>query len=292
MSSRRRKPSFDGPEASGSSAVGAWEFDLRRRRLRWTDGVYDIFGLPRGQAFTREAILAHYHDVCRERMETLRAHAIREGTGFSMEARIWTESGAPRWMRLTAGVLMREGVAVKIFGTKQDITREHEALAELRQRADVDALTGLPNRAVFEAAWHDVSRGRTQRVAAFGMLDLDRFKQINDVYGHEAGDECLRVTAARLRHAFGSPVLIARYGGDEFAILWRGRQGRAVVAQHFAQAHAALSTPIFWDGQLIPVTVSIGVALEAASAPANLFRRADAALYRVKQAGRNAVHIE
>ncbi|HTI02323.1 MAG TPA: sensor domain-containing diguanylate cyclase [Acidisoma sp.] len=273
--------------------VGAWEYDLRGDRLSWTGGVYDLFGLPHGAPLERAAIVDMYHDESRDKMEALRAHVLRHGGAFTMEARIWTAGGTQRWMRLNAGVAIENGQPVRLFGTKQDISHEREALARLRERAEYDALTGLPNRGAFEAQWHDVIHGRAPEVTALGLVDLDHFKQINDNWGHEAGDECLRVMADRLRRSFSGLAFLARYGGDEFALLWRGRIDRTFLDWRFRRAELALSQPIPWEGHLIPITASIGLALRTPEMlPRDLFRRADQALYRAKAAGRCATVIE
>lgn len=188
----------------------------------------------------------------------------------------------------------RGGEAVRIFGSKQDITDEREALERLCQRAEYDALTGLPNRGVFEARWRDVAQGRQEDVSAVAIIDVERFKQINDEYGHQAGDECLRVTAERLRRLFGGVALVTRYGGDEFVLLWRGLADRLLLQHRFDQAHPVLCEPVVMEGQIIPLSVSIGVALRLRGqrAPRELFRRADAAFCRAKQGGRHATYIE
>jgi diguanylate cyclase (GGDEF)-like protein len=275
------------------TGVGAWEYDLREDRLTWTGGVYELFGLPHGVPLDRSAIVDMYHDESRDKMEALRAHLLSNGGAFTMEARIWTSSGAMRWMRLNAGVTVENGRPIRLFGSKQDISHEREALARLRERAEYDALTCLPNRGVFEAQWHALVQGRAEEVTAVGLIDLDHFKAINDSWGHDAGDECLRVTADRLRRCFSGLAFLARYGGDEFALLWRGRIDRTFLDWRFRRAELALSQPISWEGRLIPIAVSIGLALRSPDMrPRDLFRQADQALYRAKAVPRSATVIE
>jgi diguanylate cyclase (GGDEF)-like protein len=226
-------------------------------------------------------------------MEALRAHLLQHGGAFTLDAQIWTAKGARRWMRLNASVATENGEPVRLFGTKQDISHERETLVRLRERAEYDVVTGLPNRAAFEAQWDALAHGGAPEVTAIGLVDLDRFKQINDRWGHDAGDECLRVTADRLRRSFASLAFIARYGGDEFALLWRGRIDLTFLEWWFSRAEIAISQPILWEGELIPVTVSIGLApRQPEIAPRDLFRLADRALYRAKAAGRSATFIE
>lgn len=105
--------------------IGVWECDLATGRLTWTDMVYDIFGVPRGAPIDRETTLRLYDpDSCRE-MERLRAEAIYYGTGFDLDIRIKTEAKEVRWIHLTALVEQEAGRSVRIFGTKQDITKEN-----------------------------------------------------------------------------------------------------------------------------------------------------------------------
>lgn len=275
------------------AGIGAWEYDLRGDRLTWTGGVYDIFDLPHGAAIDRRSIVEMYHEESRRKMEALRAHLLRHGGAFTLEAQIWTARGSLRWMRLNAGVTVENGRPIRLFGSKQDISHEREALARLRERAEYDALTCLPNRGVFEGQWQALLQGRADDITALGLIDLDHFKAINDTWGHDAGDECLRVTADRLRRCVSGLAFLARYGGDEFVLLWRGRIDRTFLDWRFRLAELALSQPIPWEGRLIPISVSIGLALRTLnSSPQDLFRRADQALYRAKAINRSATVIE
>ena len=107
--------------------IGVWECDLATEGLTWTDGVYDLFDLPRGAPLLRSDILKLYQPDARERMERLRAAAIRDGTGFTVDVCIHTAKGNDRWIRITADVEQEEGRSVRIFGTKQDISAERAA---------------------------------------------------------------------------------------------------------------------------------------------------------------------
>ena len=165
----------------------------------------------------------------------------------------------------------------------------------LEQRAHVDGLTGLANRLALEdrlaTEW-----GMLQRHGgslAVWVADLDLFKRINDKYGHSAGDEVLRRTAAVLRSSIRSTDMAARFGGEEFVVVATRCElaGALKTAERFRDRLA--STPVLLDhGVSISVTVSVGVAAapeEAVDSPAELLARADQALYRAKAAGRNRV---
>ncbi|GLK82594.1 sensor domain-containing diguanylate cyclase [Ancylobacter defluvii] len=277
--------------SSALAKIGVWECDLATEELSWTDGVYDIFGLPRGCRVSRETVLALYADESRQEMERLREKAIREAGSFTLDIRVRNLDGAPRWVRLSADVECENGRPVRIFGTKQDITLEKELWNRMRALAECDSLTGVANRKVFEerlAASLAAGAGQ-EALAALVLVDVDGFKHVNDTLGHAAGDECLRQTARRLEAAFGADSLTARIGGDEFAVLAFGTGDVERIESLAAEAIARLSQPVAWMGQALTVTASIGIAAatELGIGPAQLFTQADHALYAAKAAGRN-----
>ncbi|WP_426511419.1 GGDEF domain-containing protein [Dactylosporangium sp. McL0621] len=149
-----------------------------------------------------------------------------------------------------------------------------------RHAASHDPLTGLPNRRAFYLRGTALVADRGQHPLVAVVLDVDGFKQINDVFGHSAGDEVLVTTARRLS-AYADGGLVARLGGDEFAGLLAGRPGRAQEqADRLAEALAA---PMRLAGQIVTVSVSVGlVPVEPDAHLADAVHRADAAMYRAK----------
>ena len=113
--------------ASSLARIGVWECDLATEKLTWTDGVYDLFELPRGVPVDRTDIVALYSEASRLEMEQLRSEAIRDGTSFVLDIEIRTAKGRDRWLRLSADIEQEDGRPVRIFGTKQDITEEKAA---------------------------------------------------------------------------------------------------------------------------------------------------------------------
>lgn len=111
-----------------ASTSGLWECDLVTEELVWSDGIYDLFGLPRGSAVNRAATLAQYSPESRIAMECHRVAAIRDKTGFAMEAQIRVGGGV-RWIRIVAQVECVEGAAVRLFGAKYDVTAERAMIA-------------------------------------------------------------------------------------------------------------------------------------------------------------------
>ena len=118
--------------SSELAQIGVWEFDLSNETLTWTDGVYDLFELPRGVPIDRARILAMYEEESRREMERLRAGIIRDGGSFTLDIRIRTARGNDRWLRLTADAEREQGRSVRIFGTKQNVTEEKSAQDKVR----------------------------------------------------------------------------------------------------------------------------------------------------------------
>nr|HMN61199.1 sensor domain-containing diguanylate cyclase [Anaerolinea sp.] len=168
-------------------------------------------------------------------------------------------------------------------------------IESLHRLATTDALTGLANRRhLLERAEREFEHARRyfEPISAL-MLDIDHFKQVNDTYGHAAGDEVLRTVAEVCAAALRKVDVIGRYGGEEFAALLPETRlhDAATVAERLALAVSDL--PFDIQGRLLHVTVSVGVA--EAQGPgdtlARLIDRADQAMYRAKQAGRNRVVV-
>jgi two-component system sensor kinase FixL len=113
--------------SSALAKIGVWECDLATEALTWTDGVYDLFELPRGSPLDRANIVQYYDEESRREMERLRARTIEEGGCFTLDIHIRTARGNERWIRLTGDVEREDGHSVRIFGTKQDVTAERSA---------------------------------------------------------------------------------------------------------------------------------------------------------------------
>ncbi len=173
-----------------------------------------------------------------------------------------------------------------------DVTERSLADERVRYMAHHDLLTGLPNRARFLEKTDNATERLRQSGEMFAvfMLDLDRFKDVNDSLGHPAGDALLKDTARRLKSVLKDAEFLARLGGDEFAILQPiaadGREEAAALAERIFNV---ISEPYDIDGSKIVVGTSIGIALAPFDGvePKELMKQADLALYRQKSAGRN-----
>lgn len=173
--------------------------------------------------------------------------------------------------------------------THEDVTERHRTQELVRHLARHDALTGLPNRYVFQETMGQAeARMRRGEHVALLCIDLDGFKAVNDTYGHAAGDALLAETAARLQSSSREHELVARLGGDEFALLvgpLERPDQAAIVAERVAGAVAA---PFAYEGRELVVRASFGIAVapEDGEDSETLMRNADLALYRAKAQGR------
>jgi len=182
------------------------------------------------------------------------------------------------------------GQALGCFSVAADITEHKQAEERIRHMAHHDSLTGLPNRSLFnDRLKQAISLARREsRQFALLYLDLDKFKPVNDTLGHAAGDDVLKVAAARIRGQVRASDTVARVGGDEFTVILPHIASREEAETVAAKIIAALATPFPLGGaNSVDIGTSIGIAvypLDAANAEA-LVTAADAAMYHAKQAG-------
>ena len=278
--------------ASAAARLGVWECDLTTETLNWSDGTYDLFDLPRGTPLVRRQALKCYPEESLKALESVRSRAIREKRGFSLDAAIVTPKGNRRWIRIHATVDCAGDKPTRIFGIKQDITEEKALWDRTRYLAEIDQMTGLANRNKFQAHLSQLCGGGPGQhaVGALLLIDLDGFKDVNDSLGHIAGDECLKETAQRLASVCAKASIVARIGGDEFAVLLETpRNGEATELA--ARIIAAMNRPIEHGGRQYKIGASVGVAAIDGCQPPELFNRADTALYAAKAGGRRTFRV-
>lgn len=196
------------------------------------------------------------------------------------------------WWRISAKPVYREdGVFEGYRGVASNVTEKYEAERQIYNLAHFDTLTGVPKRErMLKALEEAVSAPQgEEKLFAVHALDLDRFKTINDVYGHSVGDAYLKATAERLQDIIGPNNVVARFGGDEFVILQNDITGRGEAMALAVTIQQALAEPVNVGGSNAQSSVSIGIAVfpEHAGTPADLLKFADLALLASKGAGRD-----
>jgi len=216
---------------------------------------------------------------------------------YHAEFRVRRRSGDWLWVRARGRVVDRDasGWALRMAGTYADINARKVAEDQLRYRAEFDALTDLPNRALFvERLQQAMRRATGSSTMALLFLDVDHFKTINDTLGHEAGDQLLKVFATRMRDCVRQTDTVARLAGDEFTVVLEGMRGADDAKALASKLIETLRAPIALAGKLFVVTSSIGIAMwrDGETDDTELLRRADAALYEAKRRGRNRFFCE
>lgn len=199
------------------------------------------------------------------------------------------------WMNICA-VKNRLGVIEHYVAIFSDITERKKREEMITFQAYHDALTGLPNRILFLDRLQQMlvqAKRLKSGAAAVMFLDLDRFKEINDTLGHDAGDACLKEVARRLRQCVRASDTVARMGGDEFTLLLPEIVEEAVARAVAQKILDAMQLPMTLAGQAVIITTSIGVSLfpRDGDDSATLLKHADAAMYQVKGSGRAGMYF-
>ena len=202
----------------------------------------------------------------------------RDGSYVWFDARLQALRGSARRLVALEGIFF-------------DITERKVAGDKIAELARTDSLTGLPNRSAFverlSAAFSAITRGAAPFAVVY--LDLDHFKDVNDVHGHPVGDQLLQAVALRLKSCVRATDLVARFGGDEFAVLQADVNDGLATATLAGKVIESVSAPYMIEGNEAHVTTSTGISLYNAtvSGPEAMMRQADLALYRAKEEGRN-----
>ncbi|WP_119156618.1 EAL and GGDEF domain-containing protein [Caldimonas tepidiphila] len=222
-------------------------------------------------------------------------HATRGGVLPQFEHRLRRADGSYRHMSVRAVPLAGPDGAVREWaGIHTDITERKQAELHLRHLATHDTLTGLPNRNYLNEHLQELLRfaPRDGRIAVM-LIDLDRFKQLNDSMGHEAGDALLCEVARRFKSVLRAGDVVARRGGDEFVVVAHCADGRESAERIAARLLQALAPPVSIGGAEVFPSASIGIAMspEHGGTREELFQHADIAMYRSKAAGRNCHHF-
>ncbi len=176
----------------------------------------------------------------------------------------------------------------------RDVTDRKLAQDEIHRLASIDVLTGLANRAAFDAHRAEMVAlaGRTGQLLLLLMIDLDQFKEVNDLMGHQAGDHLLQQVAQRIRGISRESDFVARIGGDEFAMLQLYAPSPAAGGALAEKLLESLRQPFLIDAREVRISASIGIAVcpVDATTPDHLLKKADLAMYHAKNDGRNCFH--
>lgn len=265
----------------------------RERRFGFNNAAYaDWLGRPLGEITGR--LLAEVLDP--QLLALIEPHLDAAFEGCPAEF----EFASPRTSRVFHGTYIPDyddlGATIGVYGVLYDVTAQKEIEHALRQEAQLDSLTGLPNRRRFMKSLNEaIARGeRDGPEIAVMFLDLDRLKSINDRFGHHVGDMALQEFAKRLSANVRTTDTVARIAGDEFVILLEAIHDSVEAARLADKISSAVQAPFELMDKQIVLSASMGIALRRAGEidAGDFLQRADAAMYTVKRAGRGGYQID
>jgi len=279
-------------DVADASSDWIWQTDGALRLSFVSDRFTTLTGIPAAAVLGRrlDEVLRRAEED--ERWEVHR-EALREHRPFRNTICLCEDRrGTHRTLRISGKPFFDENnVFLGYRGTATDISKEIEAERQARFLASHDSLTGLPNRLLLKERLEQaiVSVGRRRELAALILVDLNRFREINDTMGHEVGDSLIRAYGERLQAALRETDTVARIGGDEFGLIHEGLSRPEEAARLANRLLAILGQPFDIDGRPIVTTASLGIALlpTDGSLPDILLQRADIALTRAKAEGRD-----
>lgn len=274
-----------------------WETDRLGRITYVTERIASLLGRSaaelEGRPFTSLFLL---EAQAQESERTLVFHLNTRSSFQDLDVRAATAGEDERWWSISGRpVLDQFNNFMGFRGSGTDLTEKKRSQQKVTQLARFDSLTKLANR--FQMSeWLEkilTSARSEQRACAVFLLDLDRFKQVNDTMGHPAGDALLKQVAERLTGTVGDRGKVGRLGGDEFQVILHGRQQREGLAHLARRIIETVSQPYSIDGARVTIGTSIGIALcpDDGTTPEDLIRNADLALYAAKGGGRGRHHF-
>lgn len=277
-------------QAERAVNVGSWRVDIASRRLSWSDQVYAITGLNPGHSVSVPDAVQMYHPDDRTKIATALQDTIEHGKPFMYETTIRRRDGEMRRIRVVGERVDVDGKSDSVAGIILDCTEEHVRNAALKRSAERDRLTGLYNRASFDKRLAAAMQRVEEEQVTIALLDLDGFKDVNDTLGHLVGDRVLETISGLLQTRIAKGVFLARWGGDEFALLFPSTMGLDDVTAVLNGLLSELAQVPPLGTLHIRIGATCGVASMTTSASSEeIMRRADLALYRGKELGRGTV---
>ncbi|MFC4949993.1 putative bifunctional diguanylate cyclase/phosphodiesterase [Pseudonocardia sp. GCM10023141] len=270
------------------AGMGSWDWDPLDDTMHWSDALLRLFGIPEGGSPDLAAFIAMAHPEDAPMIVSTVAEALRTGEPFAYTARFRLPDHATMKIFEVYAEIVADaaGAPMRVLGAARDVTEQHRARQELAYLAEHDPLTGVANRRRVTAWLADCAERADG--GALLLIDVDNFKDINDLRGHAVGDRVMRSLAHTVSARIGSDALLGRLGGDEFAVVVPFGDAENGLELGERLCDAVARTPIADAGSSLQVTISVGVADVAPGREVETsLARADLALYEAKRAGRN-----
>jgi len=279
-----------------NASEGIYRTDLNNRFTKANTALAHILGYPDAESLMSANEQMNFFMDAPEDRPRFFAELSTRGRVDRFETRTRRRDGKSIWVSLSCRPIMdQNGNLEGTEGLIQDITERKLSELDLERRASRDPLTGAANRDLFNESFSRMlaQAKRSESGLALLFLDMDGFKAINDTLGHRAGDAVLVETASRIRSRLRESDLLARIGGDEFAILAHDVRTEDSVRRLAEGILEALHQEFVYDGSLLPIRVSIGASLYPTHAQdmQTLLDQADAAMYKSKQQGKSRAFL-
>jgi diguanylate cyclase (GGDEF)-like protein/PAS domain S-box-containing protein len=274
---------------------GVWDWNLQTDEVFRSSRWHEIYGYAEdevGNTATAGRKLMHPDDLT-QAIEDTRAYLEGKTEIFISEFRLRCKDGSWKWTLSRGKVVESDstGRPLRMIGIHTDISDRKHSEAQVFQLAHYDSLTGLPNRVLFMDRLHQDLRiaQRNGHSVTLIFLDLDRFKEVNDALGHDAGDQLLKETARRLKICVRASDTVARLGGDEFTIILNNFNDSASLELLAQNILGRLAEPFRIGEEMIYLTTSIGITIypNDATDVEVLLKNADQAMYAAKDEGKN-----
>ena len=263
------------------------------RFIEVNQSICRLLGYSRDELLQLDLIDVIHPDDRENTLEHTRKLLDGDIDAYRLEVLCVRNGGLPVWVQVMVSLLRdHSGEPLNLICQMDDITERKRSQEAIRQMAYYDVLTGLPNRRLLLDRLNQAlaQAQRHQRSLAVMFLDLDRFKEINDTLGHDVGDELLKVVAERLELCVRGGDTVSRQGGDEFVIILSEISQQQDVALVAEKVLSMLSTLVPIREHRLKITTSIGIAIYQIGSQDDaerLMKKADIAMYRAKEAGRN-----
>lgn len=282
-------------QAERMANIGSWRLTLADHQTEWSEQTYAIHGVPIGDGKPLDAALDFYPPKARTTIANALERTLNTGEPFDVETDFNTAQGEYRRVRSMGELEIDGGQPTAVIGVFQDITARFMMEEALRLAAHTDELTRIASRSRFNEFLDD----KIQAAVAGGercvllLIDLDHFKAVNDRFGHQAGDEVLRVMASRLRADYLSNCFAARLGGDEFVLIISDQQLLNDLPNLLRRLLCDLQYSVSSNGLTLSVSATIGACWLNGPIKdrGQLLSNADAALYEAKRGQRGSAWI-
>lgn len=282
-------------QAERIAKIGSWRLNLEDSDTEWSDQVYAIHGITKGEKKELAAALSFYPAHARLLVEAALQRVIETGEPFELETDFITAQGESRRVRMMGELEMSDDRPEAVIGVFQDVTDTYKMEQMLRRAIATDELTGLASRKrLIEVMDKKIARakGRNEPLALF-LIDLDNFKDVNDRCGHHAGDEILCLMASRLKAGYLADSFAARLGGDEFVLLIDDAGLLANLEETISRLLGELRHTYQTGDTEVVVSATIGACRldDRIRGRREFIKSADAALYRAKGIQRGSAII-